>query len=68
MVEALSWYRRAADKGHADALTRMGNLYQTGMGVLQDYKTAASYYRKAVDSGSANACFFLSQLYNAGIV
>ena len=31
-AEAVKWYRRAAEKGHAQAQHNLGDLYQTGRG------------------------------------
>jgi hypothetical protein len=54
-VEAMRWYRKAADQGDADAQYNIGWLYEHGRGVAQDYAEAMRWYRKAADQGNANA-------------
>ena len=54
-AEAVKWYRRAAEKGHADAENNLGNCYYYGKGVPQDYTEAVKWYRKAADHGNADA-------------
>jgi uncharacterized protein len=39
-VEALKWYRKAADQGNASALFNLGEMYDSGQGVPQDYVQA----------------------------
>jgi TPR repeat protein len=36
-VAAASWYRKAADQGHAGAQYQLGYMYANGWGVPQDY-------------------------------
>ena len=47
--EAVNWYRKAADQGHADA------QYKIGRGVRKDEEEAAKWYRKAAEQGHALA-------------
>lgn len=54
-AEAVKWYRKAAEKGHADAENNLGNCYYYGKGVPQDYTEAVKWYRKAADHGNADA-------------
>ncbi|MEZ9417619.1 tetratricopeptide repeat protein, partial [Vibrio sp. 10N.286.49.E1] len=42
--EAVSWYRKAAEQGHALAQNNLGVMYEEGRGVSQDYKEAVSWY------------------------
>jgi clan AA aspartic protease (TIGR02281 family) len=37
---ALSWYRKAADQGHAEAQYNLGVMYANGQGVAKDYVIA----------------------------
>lgn len=39
-AEAVRWYRKAADQGHADAQSELGIAYHEGHGVAQDYVQA----------------------------
>jgi TPR repeat protein len=65
-VEALKWYRLAADQGQAFAQTRLGVLYEYGHGVRQNYAEALTWYRLAADQGRAEAQFFLGNMYVKG--
>ena len=44
----------------------LGQLYEKGLGVLQDYVEAAKWYRKAADQGNAGAQLLLGNLYVIG--
>jgi TPR repeat protein len=43
---AVSWYRKAAEQGHADAQNNLGFSYSQGHGVPKDYAAAVSWYVK----------------------
>ena len=47
--EALKWFKRAAEGGDPDAEVELGDHYQDGDGVEQDYALAAEWYRKAAE-------------------
>ena len=49
--EAVSWYRRAAEQGHAAAQAYLGFMYSTGRGVGQDDREAVRWYRRSADQG-----------------
>lgn len=51
MKTAVEWYLKAAEKGYADALYRMGECYEHGTGVEADSDQARSYYRRAAEQG-----------------
>lgn len=53
--QAVYWYRKAAEQGHASAQARLGYFYYTGWGVPRDYDLSASWYRKAAEQGDADA-------------
>ena len=40
----MRWYRLAVDQGYVPALTNLGNMYETGEGVAQDYVQAYMWY------------------------
>ncbi len=50
-VEAMNWYRKAADLGYAPAELTVGGLYWSGMGVNRDLLEALKWERKAADQG-----------------
>jgi TPR repeat protein len=59
--------KRIADNPNdAPALTLMGELYRTGLGVRRDLTVAASYYKLAMDRGDTPAAFALGRAYLEG--
>ena len=55
-----------AAQGSKEAYTLLGEIYEEGLGVAQDYTKAAEAYRKAADLGDANAQFSLGTFALAG--
>jgi hypothetical protein len=43
-AEAVKWYRKAAEQGHAHAQNNLGAMYHKGQGVHQDYIQAYMWY------------------------
>ena len=66
VVEALKWYRRAAEQGDTGAQTRLGDMYAEGDGVPKDGVEAVKWYRQAADQGYASAQFSLGVMYANG--
>ena len=54
-VEAIKWYRLAAEQGYADAQNYLGVAYDSGDGVEQDFVEAVKWYRLAAEQGNAEA-------------
>jgi TPR repeat protein len=50
--QALYYYKRAIDKGHAWAMNNVGLLYNAGLGVHQDHALARQYFERAANKGS----------------
>src|ERR1700686_5757150 len=50
-VEAANWYRKAAERGYAEAQYRLGQMLAIGQGIPQDDAGAANWYRKAAEQG-----------------
>ena len=65
-VQAVAWYRKAADQGNAAAQVNLGVKYERGQGVPQDYVQAVAWYRKAADQGNASARTNLGVMYANG--
>lgn len=66
-VQAVTWYRKAADEGNADAQYRLGEMYENGQGSLvKDDAQAVSWFWKAADQGQANAEYWLGVMYENG--
>ena len=54
-ADAMTWYRRAADQGHATAQNNLGAMYADGQGVGQDYVEAMMWFILASKSGDPDA-------------
>jgi TPR repeat protein len=59
---AYAWYRKAAEAGHAGAMTSLGNFCEKGRGTARDELAAAIWYWKGVDGGNAVAGMHLRLL------
>jgi TPR repeat protein len=57
---------KLAEQGDADAQSKLGNLYQEGTGVPQNYTEALKWFRKAVEQGNAEGQFNLGVMYAMG--
>lgn len=65
-VDAVKWYREAAELGDATAQQYVGVLYFNGQGVQQDYIEALKWIRKSADQGNAVAQRTLASIYLVG--
>jgi TPR repeat protein len=54
-VEGIKWIRKAAKQGHARAQFRLGNEYESGQNIQQDYAEAEKWHRKAAKQGDTDA-------------
>ena len=63
---ALKEWRPLADQGNASAQNSLGQMYEKGQGVAQDYQVAVWWYQKAVEQGHASAQNNLGHMYAAG--
>ena len=52
---AASWYRKAAEQGHANAQRSIGGMYDRGQGVTQDYVQAHKWFNIAAATGDPGA-------------
>jgi TPR repeat protein len=50
-ASAMTWYRKAADQGNAQAELGVGFLYGRGLGVPRDSTQAVAWFRKAAEHG-----------------
>ena len=64
--EAFFWFKKSADKNHADACDWTGYCYENGYGTEKDYTKAVTYYNKAIDLGNIDAMFDLGICYYHG--
>ena len=53
-AEAVIWYRRAAEQGHASAQYNLGWMYANDRGVAQDDVTAYTWFSLAASGASGN--------------
>jgi TPR repeat protein len=65
-LTALKLAEQEAAQGSKEAFTLMGEIYEEGLGVAQDFGKAADNYAKAADLGDANAQFSLGALVAEG--
>ena len=59
--------RELAEAGDAAAQTELGERYEDGRDVVQDYAIAVSWYRRAAEQGHAPGQFALSFMYVRGL-
>ena len=64
--QAVYWYRKAADQGHAAAQFCLGSCYYCGIGVAVDYKQSVYWLRKAAEQGHDSAQYWLGWIYQNG--
>jgi TPR repeat protein len=64
--EAVRWWRKAAERGHAKAQFNLGCCYRDGQGVPQDYVEAVKWHRKAAEQNLAAAQGELGDCYARG--
>jgi TPR repeat protein len=65
-AEAVKWFRKSAEQGHAVAQYCLGVSYDKGEGVPQDYAEAVKWFRKSAEQGHAVAQYCLGVFYYRG--
>ena len=65
-VEAVKWFRKAADQNHAASQSNLGVCYALGQGVPKDEAEALKWYRKAAGQGNAGGLVNLGNCYFNG--
>jgi TPR repeat protein len=65
-ADAERWYRRAAERGFAEAQNNLGLMYVLGRGVPQDDAEAVKWFRRAAEQGYAPAQNNLGQMRRQG--
>jgi len=65
LVEAVNWYRKAAEQNYAPAQNNLGECYAWGQGVADDSAEGLKWYTKAAEQNYAEAQFSLGLLYYA---
>lgn len=65
-VEAVNWYRKAADQNDAKAQYCLGYCYSFGHGVAADAAVGVKWFRKAAAQGYPAAQYYLGAAYFGG--
>jgi len=65
--KALELFRKAADRGYADAQINVGYMYVNGLGVKQNYGIGLEWYLKASEQGEAVAQTNIADIYRRGL-
>lgn len=65
-VQAVAWYRQAADSGLARAQANLASMYLRGQGVAEDTQQAAYWFTAAAVNGHVLAQYNLALLYLRG--
>ena len=63
-VEAVKWFRKAAEQGYADAQHALGVCYFLGAGVKCNKDKAKGWFSKAAAQGHKNAKRALDEYFN----
>ncbi len=62
--EALSFYRKAYEKGNATGAFGIGTLYQFGLGVKEDQAEAIAWFKRAADKNTGAALDSMGDVFN----
>ena len=65
-IEALKWYRMAAEQRYTESQYSLGVMYYKGNGVNQDLKEAANWYQKAAEQGHVRSLLNLARMHKLG--
>ena len=65
---AFDLFQKAAEKGSIKALSALGEMYITGLGVEKNSKRAIEVFTKAAEQGHPNAQYNLGVCYYEGLV
>ena len=66
LIEAVAFFRRAAEKGHAGAAYELGAAYAEGNGVPIDLDLAAQWYNTAAARGEPRAQYLIGAAFYLG--
>jgi TPR repeat protein len=66
LLEAISAWRKAADKGSTSAMVELGVLYGTGAGVARDEAQARKLFERAAEAGNPRGVTNLAALSGSG--
>ena len=66
LATAFKEWAPLAKQGNANAQNLLGDMYQKGQGVPQDYKKASKWYTLAAEQGVTFAQYNVGQMYHKG--
>jgi hypothetical protein len=66
LVEAVRWYRAAAEQHDPRAAENMGTMYQFGRGVPKNCKTAVEWYAEGALQNDHASLYSLARMYQYG--
>lgn len=64
--QALSWYRKAAEQGHAESQYEVGYAFRRGKVVVKDHNEALIWFHKSAEQGYVSAQYILGTIYYMG--
>ena len=67
LKQAYNWWLMLANKGNKDAIYQLGQFYQDGRVVNQDFKRTFYYYQKSAELGNLQAISKLGTFYAHGL-
>ena len=65
-VEAVKWFKKAAEGDHPKAMYLLGSAYKFGHGVSVDYEKAAYWFEEAAELGNHDTMYSLANCYRKG--
>jgi TPR repeat protein len=65
-AEGVTWLRKAALRGYADAQVQLGICFQQGFGVERDLAQALAWFRRAAEQGNARGQLQVGLAYQRG--
>lgn len=66
LIEAMTWYRKAADQGNARAQYAVGRAYANGVGVSVDRREAIEWYQRSAKQRNKEAIIALAEIFDGG--
>lgn len=64
--QSIEYFRKAAERGHANAAFLLGTIYDKGESVAKDVPVAAKWYLMAAEKGHSEAQFNVGTMYTNG--
>jgi TPR repeat protein len=64
---AISWLKKSAASGNANAMVVLGRLSKNGVGVLQNYAQSLVWIQAAANKGNPEGMLELGRLYRDGV-